>query len=157
MIDNDAKVLKIISTIESRPALKLSSLIEEALDLLRANTFPAPTNTAIIKARAKLANSRSKLIENRVEILKELALLNGALEDLTNYILSKYHNYFSNNIKNQKSRDAVVSKALSPIQKKIRKLDSALAIINHVIADFDSRSFAIRDVIEALKMGEREI
>jgi hypothetical protein len=156
MIEKDDRVVRILDTIDKRPFLQLSKMMEKSLLLLRSNSFPRPTSKAIIAARAKLANDRSELIFYRLEILKELSLLKGSFEDLSNYIVSKYVSYF-NNMKNQKNRDAIIKRVLNPINKKIRKLESSLDIINNTIADFDSKSFAIRDVVEALKLGEREV
>lgn len=155
MIKTDPRLIKVLETIDSRSFPKLREMTDEAIALLQENTFPKPNSVAIIKARAHLSNSRSKLIGRRLEILEELSLLKRTSIELSNYLIAKYHNYLDK-YKNQPARTAAIEDALEPINKKIKRLEAALEAVNHVIADFDSRSFAIRDVIEALKLGERE-
>jgi hypothetical protein len=155
-IDKDSKVLKILNNIKNRPFPDLPTMVEESLILMEENKYPAANSKSLIKARALLSNSRSKLVFKRLEILQELSILNGAKEDLQNYIYSKYANYLSSYLKNQKNREAIINRAVAPLNKNIRKLNSALEVVNQIIADFDNRAFSIKDTILCLQLGERE-
>jgi len=155
MISSDQRVKHTLAVIARRPELPLKNIVVNAIDILRTSPMPRPRSDSIIKSRLLLSNNRTKLIEYRINIAMEISIIAGARDDLIAFIGEKYQNYLGS-AKNQKSRDAIVYKALTPIHRRIRKLESALDAINQVISDLDVKSYGINNTIEALKLGERE-
>ena len=155
MIESDPKVKKTIEAISAREALPVKRYVDEALTLLRSAPFPAPRSAALAKSRAVLADGRSKLVEKRILMLREMALLNRARRDLANFVNTKYANYLGS-VKNRQGRDSIVDRALSPIDKRVDALKSGIEVMNEVIGDFESKAYGIRDTISAIQLGERE-
>ena len=155
MIKTDRRVLHAIEQLSLRPDLPLKSMIDDALTIMRNAKSPEPRSSAILKARLMMANERSRLVEHRVSIMRELALVSRTATDLRNFVGTKYQS-FLNSVKNQSSREAMIADALRPFSSRASKLQSALEVINTIIADLDSKAFSVRDVIEAMKLGERE-
>lgn len=155
MITTDPRVVKTLAAVDRRPELPLKQIVAMAIDILRTSPMPRPRSDSIIRARTLISNHRTKLIEDRIAITMEISIISGARDDLAAFIGEKYQNLL-NSTKNQKSRDAIVAKTLTPIHRRIRKLEAALEAINQVIADLDVKSYGINNTIEALKLGERE-
>ena len=155
MINSDLRVKHTLAVVARRPELPLKQMVTTAIEILRTSPMPQPRSDLIIKARTLLSNNRTKLIECRINIAMEISIVTGARDDLAAFVGEKYQNYLGS-AKNQKSRDAIVFKALTPIHRRIRKLEAALEAINQVIADLDVKSYGINNTIEALKLGERE-
>ena len=156
MIETDPKLKEKLALLKSRALLPLRQYVDEALEVLRSSPAPAPHSSKIISARMKYANSRSRLIETRLIIVQELSTLRSMHSNLHDYLLSKYNTGYLGNIKNARSREAVVSKALAPISNRISKLESATEVVDTVVKDLDSKAFAVRDIMTAIQLGERE-
>jgi predicted RNase H-like nuclease (RuvC/YqgF family) len=156
MIETDPRLKKMISLVQTRDFLPLKQYVGEALEILRNSPAPRPDSKAIIKARMQLANDRSRLVEKRLIIAREMAQFRQLQSDLTDYLLAKYNSGYLGSIKNARSREAVINKAIQPLSKRVAGLESALEAVNMVVADLDAKAFTIRDIMEAIKLGERE-
>ena len=155
MLESDAKVTRLLAAVERRPLLPLKRLDNVAIDLLQHMPVPQPNSQSIIAARMRLASERSKLVANRLEVARELALLNDARDEVEDYLSAKYRNYLDS-IKNQTNRKALINRALQPLVKRIAALKRSLAVVNQVLEDFDSKAFAINGIVEGIKLGQRE-
>ena len=145
-----------LKSMRSRPELDFKQIMQEAIAILRRAPPIKPVSRELIRARAILSDGRSRLVDFKVQVVKDLTLYRGMHDDLEAYLWDKFAGYLGS-IRNQHGRDAVVVRALTPVIQRIRRLESVRERIDEIIKDHDARSYAIRDVIEALRIGEREI
>lgn len=155
LVDSDPRVRKVVASVEARPSLPLAEMMGRAVAILRAAPRVTPRSAQIIAARASLSDGRTKLVDSKLTIMEELTLLKGARSDLEEYVIDKYGSGYMLKM-NARAREAAVARALTPITKRVRQLESARERIEEIVRDYDARAFAIRDTIEALKFGERE-
>jgi hypothetical protein len=157
MIEADPKLKLMLARVESRARLPLKQMVTKAVDILRSTPAPKPRSAAIISARIHISNERSKLIESRLIIARELSYLRQLHADMSSFLIAKYTTGYLGSLKGgTRSREAVIDKALQPLAVRVARLESALEAINTVMGDLDAKAFTIRDIMEALKLGEKE-
>ena len=155
LLDTDQKLVGIIKKLGDRPEPPITKMVSEAITILQQVASPKPRSADILAARARLSDGRTKLIVLKLTIIAEESLIRGVLTDTETYLQAKFLS-FLNSVKNQGGRVALISQAVLPIARRLRRLESARERIEEVVKDYDSRAYAIRDTIEALKLGERE-
>ena len=155
MIESDSRLLKTLAAVDERPLVQTGRLVREAVALLQSAPRIGHRSDAIVRARSEISDARTKLVDKKITVMRERALLRDVASDLNAYLQAKYINHLGS-VKNKQGRDALVTKALSPITRRIDKLNSAFDVIEEVIRDYDSRAYGVRDVISALQRGERE-
>jgi hypothetical protein len=154
MIDTDPQLVTYMKQLRGRRELDYGAVMDRAKTFLR-NAPQLKVGLKTAELRQELAANRSRLVGLKIELIKELGILGGSKKRLEDLLYSKYYNHLRG-ISNERARNAMVAKALEPLESRLRQLRTALEVVDLVIGDYESKSFGFRDVVSALKLGDRE-
>lgn len=155
LVASDPELIKVIAALNKRRALPVQDLIKEAILYLNKAVAPGRDVSKVADRRQVLAAYRTKVVYIKVRLSAERDHLTGIRDDMRDFLQTKYMNFLGS-LKNEQSRRSILAQALSPLRKRIRRMNDALDIVETILKDYDARAYCFRDVIDSLKLGERE-
>lgn len=156
LVSTDPRLVNILKNLEKRKRVPHKEYMKEIMNLHRKIPSLSTSGRQLAEANVRVSTDRSRIVQIKVSCLAEMLELRGALDDLTLYLGEKYTSFLSQ-YRNKGSRDAVVANALAPLSRRIRPLKNVVDVADVVLADYDKKSFGVRDNCAALQLGDREV
>lgn len=100
----------------------------------------------IIDASAEEVSDRSRLIEVKMQCVAEIEKLKEDLGALSRYIIVRYDTALKARHKSVTDRKAYVQAVLDKYYKRVRELEGLVTLIDLVVEDIDSASWALNRI-----------
>lgn len=117
--------------------------------LWKVKMAPTPMYEALTKDLA----ARSRIVEIKMSILSESAILAQAIKSTRGHLLTAYDSDIRDVAKTQADRTRVVDKILNPAIELKSSLDSCLEIFDTYIRDLDAAGFTLTNTKDVLKLA----
>ena len=161
LLESDPHVKKVMADLSQRQRLPMDAMTRKAIHLLKLlndrKSNPGNNARGVPESRSLVSANRTRLVYIKLQLTMERNKLSGIRADLRDYLHVKYVNYLQGSgVKNQKTRTALVARALAPLSVYIRELEDVLEVVETVLGDYESRSFSFRDIIKSFELRERE-